>query len=52
MPKFNLIELLQQDVKDLNGLHNNLTDKILKNQAGGIIKNLEEHLEEFIKLRV
>lgn len=53
MSKINLFDLLQQDIKDLNGLVNykeyGLNEKVMKRQARGIILNLQEHLEEFIQ---
>ena len=53
MPKISLFDLLQQDIQDLNGLvkykEYGLNEKEMKKQARGIILNLQEHLEEFIK---
>ena len=53
MNKFELLDLLQQDVKDINGLIEydsyGLTKAEMRKQARGIIINLQEHLEEFIQ---
>lgn len=53
MSRINLADLLQQDIEDLKGLVDykelGLTEKEMKNQARGIILNLQEHLEEFMK---
>lgn len=54
MSKFELLELLQQDIKDLNGLFeyekHNLTKIEMQKQARGILLNLQDHLEEFIQI--
>ena len=53
MAKFELLDLIQQDIKDINGLveydKHGLTKSEMKKQARGIILNLQEHLEEFIQ---
>lgn len=53
MSKFNLLELLQQDIEDIKGLIEHkkygLTQALMKNQARAIILNLQDHLEEFIQ---
>ena len=53
MSKINLADLLQQDIEDLKSLADykklGLTEEEMKNQARGIILNLQDHLEEFIK---
>lgn len=53
MPKISLFDLLQQDIRDLNGLvkykEYGLNENAMKKQARGIILNLQEHLEEFIQ---
>lgn len=53
MTKFNVLELLQDDIEDIKGLMNyeedGLTEEVMKNQARGIILNLQEHLEELIR---
>lgn len=52
MSKIELLELLQQDIEDIKGLIDydkyGLTKAKMKNQARGIILNLQEHLEKFI----
>lgn len=49
MSKIELIELLQQDIKDINGLFEYEKHKFTKVKtrklAKGIIANLENHLE-------
>lgn len=54
MPKFDLLELLQQDIKDIKSLikfdEYGMKKDEMKKMARGIILNLEEHFEEFIKL--
>lgn len=53
MAKFNVLELLQQDIEDIKGLmhyeEDGITEEVMKNQARAIILNLQEHLEELIK---
>jgi hypothetical protein len=53
MPKFDLLELLQQDVEDIKGLIDykkyDLTEEMMKNQARAIILNLQDHLEALIQ---
>lgn len=53
MTKIELAELLQQDLNDLKGVFNyenyGLTIEQAKLQARGIMKNLEEHIEELIR---
>jgi hypothetical protein len=53
MSKFELLELLQQDIEDLKSLFeyekNKLTKIEMRKQARGIILNLQEHLETFIQ---
>ena len=54
MSKFELMDLLQEDIRDIKGLvnfdENGLTIEEMKKIAEGIIGNLEDRLEEFIKL--
>ena len=54
MSRFELTELLQQDINDRKGLVNfdeyGMSKEEMKKQAKGIISNLENHLEEIIKL--
>ena len=54
MSRFELLELLQQDIEDLRGLFEyekyRLTKIEIRKLAKGIILNLEDHFEEFIKL--
>lgn len=54
MSKFELLKLLQEDIRDIKGLinfnENGLTIEEMKKIGEGIIGNLENHLEEFIKL--
>lgn len=53
MSKIALLDLLQQDIEDMEGLINydkyGLTKAEMRKQARGIIMNLREHLEEFIQ---
>lgn len=53
MLKLELLDLLQQDIIDIKGLINydkyGMSKENMKKQARGIIKNLAEHLEEFVK---
>lgn len=52
MQKFELAELLQQDIKDLQGLFEYKAHGLPKEQAKmlarGIIANLEDHVKELI----
>ncbi len=52
MPKSYIIESLQEDIKDLDGLVNyskyNTSHDLLKNQAKAILSNIQEHLTELI----
>ncbi len=45
-----IFELLQKDIEDIKGLiiyeKDGVTEEVMKNQARGIIINLQEHLEE------
>jgi hypothetical protein len=54
MPRFDLMELLQQDIKDIKSLikfdEYGMKKEEMKTMARGIILNLEDHFEEFIKL--
>lgn len=54
MSKFDLLELLQQDIEDIKGLFeykkHSLTKIEIRKLAKGIIGNLEDHFEEFLKL--
>lgn len=54
MSKIQILDLLQQDIKDINGLVNydkyGLTKAEMRKQARGIIINLQEHLEEFVQI--
>lgn len=54
MTKFELLDLIQQDIIDIKSLVEydkyGLTKSKMKKQARGIILNLQEHLEEFIKI--
>ena len=53
MSRFELLELLQQDINDLKGLFeyekHRLTKIEIRKLAKGIILNLEDHLEASIK---
>ena len=53
MSKIEILELLQQDINDLNGIINYdeyvITKEAMKKHARGILLNLEEHLEQFIQ---
>ena len=52
MSKFELIEAIQQDINDLNGVFNyesyGLTKEQAKLQARAVMVNLESHIEELI----
>lgn len=54
MSRFDLLEMLQQDIEDIKGLFeykkHRLTKIEIRKLAKGIIGNLEDHFEEFIKL--
>lgn len=54
MSTFDLMELLQQDIKDIKGLIKSdeygMEKDEMKKMARGIILNLEEHLDDFVKL--
>ena len=54
MSRFELLELIQQDIKDIKGLikfdEYGMNQEDMKKLAKGIIANLEDHFEEFIKL--
>ena len=54
MSRYDLLELLQQDIKDIKSLikfdEYGMKKEEMKIMAKGIILNLEEHLEDFIKL--
>jgi hypothetical protein len=54
MPKFTLLEFIQKDIEEIKNLFEYEKHKLTKIQtsrlARGIILNLEDHLEEFIKL--
>jgi len=54
MSRFELLELLQQDIEDIKGLFtyekHRLTKIEIRKLAKGIIGNLEDHLEDLIKL--
>lgn len=53
MSKFDLLEVLQQDMEDLKSIfgsqNNDLNNPLVKNLAGGIISNLEDHIVELIE---
>jgi hypothetical protein len=55
MSRFELLELLQQDIEDMKGLFtyekHRLTKIEIRRLAKGIIGNLEDHLEDLIKLK-
>ncbi len=52
MQKSYILELLQEDIRDLNGLIGyakyNINHDILKDQTKAILLNLQEHLTELI----
>ncbi len=52
MAKTDLVEVLQQDIKDLGGIllyqEYGLNAQQVKNLSRGIVMNLEDHLEELI----
>lgn len=54
MSRFELLELIQQDIKDVKGLMKfedyGMTTEEMKKLARGIILNLEGHFEEYIEL--
>lgn len=54
MSRFDLLELLQQDIKDIKGLikfdEYGMSQEDMKKLAKGIIGNLEDHFEDLIKL--
>lgn len=54
MSRFELLELIQQDIEDIKGLFeykkHSLTKIEIRKLAKGIIGNLEDHFEEFLKL--
>lgn len=54
MSKFELLDLIQQDIKDIKGLikfdEYGMNQEDMKKLARGIIANLEDHFEDFIKL--
>lgn len=54
MSRFDLLELLQQDIKDIKSLikfdEYGMSQEDMKKLAKGIIGNLEDHFEDFIKL--
>lgn len=53
MSRFDLLELIQQDIKDIKGLikfdEYGMNQEDMKKLSKGIILNLEDHFEEFIK---
>lgn len=53
MSKFELLELLQQDIEDLKSVFNyenyGLTKEQAKIQERAILTNLEDHLEELVE---
>lgn len=53
MSKIELLELIQQDIEDIKSLVNYTkcgnAPNIMRNQARGIILNLQDHLEQFIQ---
>lgn len=53
MSRFELVELIQQDIQDIKGLvkfdEYGMNNEDMKKLSRGIILNLEEHLEDFIK---
>lgn len=55
MSQIELLESLQQDIEDLEGLFeyekHRLTKIEIRKQARGIILNLQDHLEDLIKLK-
>ncbi len=54
MSRFDLLELLQEDIDDIKSLMKfdeyGMDKEQMKKVARGIIGNLEDHFEEFIKL--
>lgn len=54
MSRFDLLELLQEDIKEIKSLFeyekHKLTKNRIRNLARGIIGNLEDHLEEYVEL--
>lgn len=54
MSRFELLELIQQDIKDIKSLikfdEYGMNQEDMKKLARGIIGNLEDHFEDFIKL--
>jgi hypothetical protein len=54
MSHFELLELIQQDIKDIKSLMKfdeyGMNKEEMKKLAKGIILNLEDHFEDFIKL--
>lgn len=52
MKNFDLYEILQHDIEDIKGLINyqeyGLSYNEMKTQSKGILKNLEDHIEELI----
>jgi hypothetical protein len=54
MSRFELLELIQKDIEEIKSLFKYETHRLTKIRmrrlAKGIILNLEDHLEEFIKL--
>lgn len=54
MSKISLLEVLQQDIEDIKALIEyekyGLTRNEMKIQARAILLNLQDHLEEFMKL--
>ena len=52
MEKSNLLKDLQQDVLDLQALlkygEDSLTDEIIKKQAGAILLNFQNNLQEYL----
>lgn len=53
MSKISLADVLEQDIRDLEGVFSyedyGLTKEQAKMQARGIMKNLKAHIEELIK---
>jgi hypothetical protein len=54
MSRFELLELIQQDIKDIKSLikfdEYGMNQEEMKTMSRGIILNLEDHFEDFIKL--
>jgi len=54
MSRFELLELLQQDIRDIKSLikfdEYGMKTEEMKTMARGIILNFEDHFEEFIKI--